>query len=183
MLTFWTNWVMAVGKRLFHMRLCSVLIIPFKPSFLDLHTYKNCFSWKKLTYLVGPLYRVIHESIQNLPEKHSLSSYFAYDKYAIVSLTKNLLWNVRHSSVQTFFFENYHQLSSNSVHFPSSSKKIFRFTFLLGFSVFRLYFVYETNETCDRIMVSNQFCQKKYLQQMLFFISCFLHWHIYLKDN
>ena len=66
-------------------------IIPSKPSFLDLHTYKNCFSWKKLTYLVGPLYWVIHESIQNLPEKHSLSSYFAYDKYAIVSLTKNLL--------------------------------------------------------------------------------------------
>ena len=44
---------------------------------------------------------------------------------------------------------------------------------LLFCSVFRLYFVYETNETCDRIMVSNQFCQKKYLQQMLFFTSCF----------
>ena len=108
-------------------------MLGINPSFLDLHTYKNCFSWKKLTYLVGTLYWVVHESIQNLPEKHSSSSYFAYDKYAIVSLTKNLLWNVRHSSVQTFFFENYHQLSSNSVHFPSSSKKIFRFTFFARF--------------------------------------------------
>ena len=74
-------------------------------------------------------------------------------------------------------------ISCLPIHFPSSSKKIFRFTFLLGFSVFRLYFVYETNETCDRIMVSNQFCQKKYLQQMLFLYLVFLHWYIYLKDN
>ena len=62
-------------------------------------------------------------------------------------------------------------ISCLPIHFPSSSKKIFRFTFLLGFSF--AICLYETNETCDRIMVSNQFCQKKYLQQMLFFIFCF----------
>ena len=75
-------------------------------------------------------------------------------------------------------------ISCLPIHFPSSSKKIFRFTFLLGFSravqlprgprgFSFVLCLYETNETCDRIMVSNQFCQKKYLQQMLFLISCF----------
>ena len=82
-------------------------------------------------------------------------------------------------------------ISCLPIHFPSSSKKIFRFTFLLGFSravqlprgLSFVLCLYETNETCDRIMVSNQFCQKKYLQQMLFLYLVFLHWYIYLKDN
>ena len=107
-------------------------IIPSKPSFLDLHTYKNCFSWKKLTYLVGPLYWVIHESIQNFQKSIHYQVILRMMNMRLCLLQKICCGMCAIAAFKRSFLKII--ISCLPIHFPSSSKKIFRFTFLLGFS-------------------------------------------------
>ena len=147
-------------------------IIPSKPSFLDLHTYKNCFSWKKLTYLVGPLYWVIHESIQNFQKSIHYQVILRMMNMRLCLLQKICCGMCAIAAFKRSFLKII--ISCLPIHFPSSSKKIFRFTFLLGFSFVLVCTLFIRNE---RNLWPNHGVKPILSEEIFtanaFFISCF----------
>ena len=77
-------------------------------------------------------------------------------------------------------------ISCLPIHFPSSSKKIFRFTFLLGFGFFAFFVC--TLFTKRTKPVTESWCQTNFVRRNIyskcfFLYFVFLHWYSYLKDN